>query len=433
MKIITTHKNVDFDAFASIIAATLLYPDAIPVLPKSMNPNVKAFLSIHKDLFNFKSPKEVVLNEVKTLIVVDACNWNRLEGLNGLKENDDLEIIIWDHHSGSDMNPDVICQERVGATVTLILRELIKRRTLLTPMISTLMLTGIYEDTGNLTFSTTTSEDASACAYLLDRKADLAILNSFLRPAYGEKQKNILFEMMGTTERKKVRGYKLSFCHVNVNGHVGNLSVVVSMYRELENVDAAFGIFHEPDKGKCVIIGRCSDEGLDIGVLMRSLGGGGHPGAGSAMIKSDFINPKAIIDMITELIDGNQQSSVQLSDIMSYPVFTVPSDKSMEEVADILREKGCTGVPVVEDNKMVGVISRRDFKKMRKDSHMKAPVKAYMSNNILSIDSGKSPLEAVRLMIKHDIGRVPVVENEEIIGIVTRTDAMRFYYNLLPD
>ena len=70
---------------------------------------------------------------------------------------------------------------------------------------------------------------------------------------------------------------------------------------------------------------------------------------------------------------------------------------------------------------------------MRKPEHMKAPVKAYMSKDILSVDSQRSPLEAVRLMIKHDIGRVPVVENGEIIGILTRTDAMRYYYNLLPD
>ena len=50
MRIVTTHKNTDFDALASVIAATLLYSSSIPILPKSLNPNVKAFLSIHKDL-----------------------------------------------------------------------------------------------------------------------------------------------------------------------------------------------------------------------------------------------------------------------------------------------------------------------------------------------------------------------------------------------
>ena len=52
MQLVTTHKNTDFDALASVVAATILYPKAIPVLPKIVNPNVKAFLSIHKELFH---------------------------------------------------------------------------------------------------------------------------------------------------------------------------------------------------------------------------------------------------------------------------------------------------------------------------------------------------------------------------------------------
>ena len=433
MKIISTHKGTDFDALASVIAASLIYPDAVTVMSDNMNPNVKAFLSLHKELFHITAPGDINLSDVKTLIAVDVCTWGRIEGLGKLKDRNDLEVIIWDHHVGGDMRPTWKCQEAKGATVTLITRKLMEENIAITPITATLLLMGIYEDTGNLTFSSTTAEDAATCAYLLERKADLTVLNSFLRPAYGEKQKNILFEMMGTTLRRKIRGYKLAFCQVKLDGHIGNLSVVVSMYRDLENVDGAFGIFHEEKKNRCIVIGRSSNEGLDIGKLMRNIGGGGHPGAGSAMIQSEFLNPGAVTEMITELIDGHQRSSVQLSDLMSYPVHTVSADMTMEEVAQLLREKGFSGLPVVENNAIVGVISRRDFRKMRKEAHMKSPVKAYMSKEIITIDSEKSPLEAVRLMIKHDIGRVPVVHCGEIIGILTRTDAMRYYYNLLPD
>lgn len=433
MKIITTHKGADFDALASVIAASLLYPDAVTVMSDTMNPNVKAFLSLHKELFHIVAPGDVNLPDVKTLIVVDACNWNRLDGIQKLKERDDLEIIMWDHHKGGDIHCSWQCQEEKGATVTLVTRDIVRKGITLTPIIATLLLMGIYEDTGNLTFSSTTAEDAAACAYLLENRADLSVLNSFLRPAYGEKQKNVLFEMMSTTVRRKIRGYKLAFCQVKMDGHVGNLSVVVSMYRDLENVDGAFGLFHEERKNKCIVIGRSSNESLNIGKLMSNLGGGGHPGAGSAMIQSEFLNPEAVIEMISELIEGHQRSSVQLSDLMSYPVHSVTADMPMEDVAKLLRERGFSGLPVVEDGKLVGVISRRDFRKMRKEAHMKSPVKAYMSKSIITIDSEKSPLEAVRLMIKHDIGRVPVIQEGEIIGILTRTDAMRYYYNLLPD
>lgn len=75
MQIVTTHKNTDFDALASVVAATILYPEAVPVLPKSTNPNVKAFLSIHQDFLNLSSFNDVRLEVVKSLVVVDINSW----------------------------------------------------------------------------------------------------------------------------------------------------------------------------------------------------------------------------------------------------------------------------------------------------------------------------------------------------------------------
>ncbi|MBF0468105.1 MAG: CBS domain-containing protein, partial [Desulfamplus sp.] len=204
------------------------------------------------------------------------------------------------------------------------------------------------------------------------------------------------------------------------------------MYREIVNVDAAFGIFRDTERDTCMVIGRSNLEQLNIGMIMRSMGGGGHPGAGSALLKST--NPDVIEEMIIEMIKGNQQSSVMLSDIMSYPVVTVSEDTPVEEAAMILRDTGCSGVPVVDsEDHVIGIISRRDFRKIRKNNHMQSPVKAFMSRDVITIDHKKSAIDAARLMIKHDIGRIPVIENNKIIGIVTRSDAMLYFYDLLPD
>ena len=125
MQIVTTHKNTDFDALASVVAATILYPDAIPVLPINVNPNVRAFLSLHKDLFNMHSSNQIDLKDVNSLIVVDANSWGRLDKMDTLKQVDNLEIILWDHHLNSgDISPDWKCQEEMGATITLMMRPL---------------------------------------------------------------------------------------------------------------------------------------------------------------------------------------------------------------------------------------------------------------------------------------------------------------------
>jgi tRNA nucleotidyltransferase (CCA-adding enzyme) len=430
MEIITTHKNTDFDGLASVIAATLIYPDAVPILPKSINPNIKAFLSIHKDLFPLKSAKEISMDEVTQLIVVDTNSWRRLEGMDALKKKG-VDAVIWDHHLGGDIDARWKCQEEIGAAVTLLIRRLKETRKLLTPMQATLFLAGLYEDTGSLSFPSTTTEDVYAAAYLLERKADLKILGTFLRPAYGPAQKDVLFDMLQGATRRQVNGFSVSCQTINIDGHVGNLSLVVNMYREILNVDAAFGVFRDPEKNRCVIIGRSRTEELNVGSIMRSMGGGGHSGAGSAMIKTD--RPQAIIERIVELIRGNQQSSVRVSDLMSYPVASVLPETSIEQTRSVIKEKGYTGLPVIDGSGvLVGIISRRDIDKVRRNQ-LRAPVKAIMSRDPITITPDRSPLEAARTMVKHDAGRLPVIDNGAIIGIVSRSDVMTYFYDLLPD
>ena len=197
------------------------------------------------------------------------------------------------------------------------------------------------------------------------------------------------------------------------------------------NVDAAFGIFCLPDQDKCMVIGRSDADSLNIGDIMRSLGGGGHPGAGSALLRQ--VNPDVVEQMICALIDGNQQASVQVSDLMSFPVFSLSPDTPMAAAAKVLREKGCTGLPIVEKGRLIGMISRRDFHRLGKSSQLRAPVKAFMRREVKTIAPGQSPLQAARIMVRHDIGRLPVIENGQVIGIVTRSDVMHYFYDLLPD
>ena len=432
MQIVTTHKNTDFDGFASVIAATLLFPESVAVLPKTLNPNVKAFLSIHKELFATRTPGDVDAKQVERLIVVDTNSWSRLDRMDSLRGRKGIEVWVWDHHlEKGSIQAHRSCIEPVGATTTLLVRELKAKRKILTPMQATLLLAGIYEDTGSLGFPSTRAEDAYAAGWLLERKADLNILSTFLKPAYSEKHKAILFQMLQHAKRSRVKGHSVSINQMSVEGHVDGLAVVLRMYMEILNVDAAFGVFFDPGKDRCMVIGRSQSEELDVGAIMRSMGGGGHHRAGSAQVRG--ISPDAVGQQILERIKGHQQASVQISDLMSFPVHTVTAATRMEEVAMILRAKGVTGLPVVEKEKIVGMISRRDFRKMRKESQIASPVKAYMSNEVLSIAPSQSPMQAVQLMVQHDIGRLPVVEDGRLIGIITRSDVMRYYYDLLPD
>lgn len=430
MHIVTTHKGTDFDALASVVAVSLLYPGVVVVLPGSLNPNVRAFLSLHKDHFGFCTPEEVDQDAVDKLTVVDMNRWDRMDRLDLLKRSKDLEITVFDHHgNGGDIRSSWQHQEEMGANITLMIRYLKTQEIHITPIQASLFLAGLYEDTGNLTFPSTKAEDAYAAAYLLEKGADLNIISTFLSLSYGRKQKDVLFRMLDNASKMKVDGYDVSINRLKVSGHVGNLAVVVHMYRQILNVDAAFGVF-EMDGNRCLVIGRSATAGIDVATIIRPMGGGGYPRAASAMLKSS--DPANVERWIRMMIGKSRQTSVQIKDLMSSPVLTLASDDTMSEAGKILREKDYKGAPVVENGKLIGILSRRDFKKIKKEQHMAAPVKMFMSTDIITIHPEESPGQAAHLMIKHDLGRLPVVDKGKVVGIFSRSDAVADLYGLCP-
>ncbi len=432
MDVITTHNSSDFDALAALVAAGIYYPDAQLVLPGRINPNVQAFLSFHKDLFAFSSHKAIDTDAVTRLIVVDTNQWKRLDRMERLAENQNLKIHVWDHHLvASDIASELTVQESVGACTTLFIERFEAENIDISPIQATLFLAGIYEDTGNLTFPSTTSRDARAVAWLLANKADLSVLEKILRPAYGARQKDVLFEMLQNAERITVDGHRISICEMSLKGHTHGLSLVVHMYRDILNVDAAFGIFNDPEKKRCVVIARSGVDALDVGQIMRIMGGGGHPAAASALLKD--VGTVGVKEWILELIRDNRRSSIHIGDIMSFPVQTIEAATSMKEAAVILKRNRVSGMPVLENDKLVGIISVRDVNKIKKGSQWEQPVKAFMATNVITAPPEMTVPKAVRLLVKHDIGRLPVMEDGQVIGIFTRSDAMLYYYDQLPE
>ena len=97
-RVTTGHRNCDFDALASMIALTLLYPDTTAVLPRSVNPNVRRFLSMHKDLLRVAEIAEVDWSSVTHLLVADTNRWNRIDQGVVEKIPAGVAVSLWDHH-----------------------------------------------------------------------------------------------------------------------------------------------------------------------------------------------------------------------------------------------------------------------------------------------------------------------------------------------
>ena len=103
------------------------------------------------------------------------------------------------------------------------------------------------------------------------------------------------------------------------------------------------------DGNRCLVIGRSTTDGIDVAAIMRHMGGGGHPQAGSAMLKS--VAPAAVEAWIRVMIGEGHQTSLKIKDLMSFPVLTLASDTAMIRAGRMLWEKGYKGAPVPDNEK----------------------------------------------------------------------------------
>lgn len=423
MEIITSHNALDFDGLASMVAAAKLYPGAVRVFSGTINKSVKKFMALYKDLLAIKTVKEIDLPAVQRLVLVDTASSYRLAQLTPVLENSDLDIHIFDHHPQheDDLQGSLAEIHSTGAATTILVEKIIERNIQLSPFEATILALGIYDDTGSLLFPSTTSRDANAVAYLLSRGANLAVVSNFMEQPFSEDQRQMLYRLIEAGIHHKIKDLDIVLADFEGNQFVPGLDLVTYRLFEMENCDAVFVIVKM--EGKVNVIGRSRSSSVKINEVLKPLGGRGHDKAASAVIRSKECSEvkEIILDNLKVLIHPSNIAA----DIMSSPVKTLRSSISMEEAGRLMLRYGHTGMPVVENDKMIGMISRRDVDKARIHELGHAPVKGFMTADVLSVTSATSVSDIQKLMVEHDIGRLPVIEDGKLVGIVSRTDILR--------
>ncbi len=423
MELITSHNALDFDGLAAMVAAGKLYPGAVKVFSGTLSKNVKQFLALYKDSLIIRSPKEIPANKVRRMIVVDTAKASRLGHLKKLSLQPDMEFHVYDHHPVSPDNLAALVNviEDVGAATTLLVEKIREQDLNLSSFEATILALGIYEDTGSLLFASTTSRDAAAVAYLLDKGANLSVVANFMDQPFSGEQRQILQNLLNSVRYIKVHNLNTVIAVVETEEFVPGLDAVTYRLSELENSDVIFVVARMEDR--IHVIGRSRSGSVKVNEVLRSLGGGGHERAASVVVKGQGL--EEVIDTIMTNLGDKAQPAMVAGDIMSTPVKTVPKHISMEEAGRLMLRYGHTGMPVVEDDKMVGVISRRDVDKARIHELGHAPVKGFMTTAVLSVTADTPVTEVQYMMVEHDVGRLPVVEKDRLVGIVSRTDILR--------
>ena len=122
-------------------------------------------------------------------------------------------------------------------------------------------------------------------------------------------------------------------------------------------------------------------------------------------------------------------SRLHISSVMVKDVFTVPQSMQLDEVAKLMLENGIGSVPVMnDDDEMVGIVSKADFVTLAVGiAFEKITVKEIMSKDLTVVSPTERLVHARRQMLESHVGRLPVVEDESLAGMVTSKDLMRAF------
>lgn len=427
MNVIISHQNSDLDAIASMVAAQRLYPGAVPVVSPSLSPPVHRFLALHKDHYPMEVVSEIDASAVETVIVVDVRDRRRIRDFLELVDSAE-RIITWDHHPDSehDVAAHESIVEPVGACVTLLVDRLRAEEIDFTPAEATLFLLGLYADTGRLSFSTTRHLDFDVAGYLVDKGANLRVVNRFLRQQFTPEQNQLLIALMASVAEESFGTVEVAFATASVPAGVRGMSAVVEQVAELGGHDAIFGIVRSEKNGHVQVIARSRVSYVDVGAIARALGGGGHPGAAAFNDKGGSV--EAMVERIKEYVADHPFEPMRVSELMSAPVVMVEHDITLGRAREIFEERGISGAPVLRDGELCGIVSLRDVRRAALAERLDLPVSSHMTHDFVSVAADEPIEDALHLMTEHDVGRLPVVEEGAVVGILTRTDIIRSLY-----
>jgi tRNA nucleotidyltransferase (CCA-adding enzyme) len=431
VELIVTHDMTDFDGIASAVLAQKLHPGAVIALGRRLADPVRDYMTLHKDRFPTRSHADIDVSTVERLICVDVRRRSRLRDFRGVVERilaGEVDGHVWDHHGASadDVPASFERVERVGAAVTLLVEELRRRSIGIDAVEATLAALGIHSDTGSLTFGSTTPRDVDALAHALRRGASLAVLDRYLRLALTPRQREVLSALVCSVEVEVVGGVPIGFGLVPLTKAVCGLAEVTTRALELDEHGALFGIFPIGDR-RVQVVARSRTEAVDVGRALRAIGGGGHPSAGSAITRGP--DGGAVKRTLLAALRASPPMPRVLSEIMSCPVRSVSPEVELGQLEEKLAAWGHTGVPVVVDGRLVGVVSGRDVARARHDGRLHLPVSSCMSHGVRTATEHTAIDEALAMMSDADVGRLPILRGERVVGIVSRSDLLGVLYS----
>ncbi len=422
MDLITTHTGADFDTIGAMLAAKKLYPDARLAFPGSLEKELDSALKTLSLPFKIEAAAAVKIEDITRLIIVDTRSPLRIGRFSEALGNEGLVVHAYDHHPdrSGDLHIGGGVVRPYGSTTTILTLILKERGIRVTPQEATIMMTGIYEDTGSLCYGSTRVEDFDAARYLLESGAVLNEVARLLSHELTAGEISALHDLIGSETVYEINGVKITIAVVSVEDYSIEVAELAGRLVKIKQMQCLVLLAQSTDRVHFVI--RSNDPRVDAGLIAGRLGGGGHAAAASATVKGlTLIQAKERVLMrLKEAI----APGVKAGDIMSAPPITIDSTASLKEAALKMRRFNINALPVMSKDAFKGVITRQVADKAIGHGLGKAPVTDYTSSG-LTVEASCS-IDEVRALAP-ELGQrlLPVTDKGRLAGVITRTDLIK--------
>ena len=423
-EVITTHGNTDFDAFASMLAARRLYPNAVIALAGSLNRNVRDFYRLHADeLGAIVEASRLEAGAIRRLIAVDTTHASRLGELESVARDSTVETVVFDHHGGEA--PDWVAPERAvlsedAALTTTLVGVLAERELEPTPLEATAFALGIHEDTGSLTYPAATTRDAEALAWCLRHGANQESITTYLQPPLIDEERELFGLLLDSIEAIPIAGHELLLATATYEPSDLSVSHLATKLVDLTDAKALAVLVEMRPRVFCVVRSRIPE--LDAAVLAAALGGGGHAQAASASLRSELADARG---MLHGALESAVREPPRARDVMSKPARSVSPDVTVAQAMVSCQRHVQSGILVTDGDRLVGVVAREDLDKAIGHGLSHAPVKGIMSARVATTNEDAPLAELQVALVAAPAGRIAVVRDGKLVGVVTRSDVLR--------
>ncbi len=431
MKIIATHVNADFDGFAAMVGLTKLHPDAKLVFPGSREPGLRQFF--RETAMEVPEIPVQAVQDVTHLILVDVARVERLGALEDLLLHSPPPLVeVYDHHPEEQGN---IRAGRThihpyGSTTTIVVLQMIEAGDAL-PGLSSLeasvMLAGIHEDTANFLSGGTTPQDFQAALWLLERGAEINLVNRILTHRLNSDQTAFFHTMVANCEHLTFEGRAVVLSAFSWHAFVPEAAYLVHRLMDLEPIDIFFALVLMDNRVH--IIARSVVPDVDVGQILTHLKGGGHKNAASAVLKG--ITVIEAREKLLGVLHQHLKRREIARDLMKSNVIAIGANQKISEAAQKMNTHRINALTVTDGKKAVGTISRQTVDGVIFHGLQDQTVESYMSADLPLIDP-ETPVQEVLNRMFSGRPRFVLVgkDAENVEGIITRMDLFRFQYEI---